>query len=242
MAFLWLSLLTGCQKEKSGSALDDTPGKHTDQPLTIAFSPTTLPISQVDSVVVDLISPNGAAYHHLTLQKMGDRFASTSRVPEMGYEAYVIIYLRQENNKAYALLYHQLYGGGEEFIHKAAPKALADEQGWRLMGRVFSREEEFFALVGVAPSNPLVYLSMNPQKRNYIFIDKSYIYKGQPVSGGQFEYTAPATLAHPVAIKNAFAATASNMDGKAWSVFSSMTMAMNEQTGQENLFYFEHAQ
>lgn len=239
---LLLGLLTGCQKEKSGSTLDDRPGSHSGQTIAIAFSPTSIHISQVDSVVVDLISPNGAGYHHLTLQKMGDRFATTSTVPEMGYEAFVIVYLRPEDQNAYALMYRQLYGGGKEFIHKAAPKTVGDEEGWQLMGRIFDRENEFYTLVGVAPNNPLLYLYTNPQKRNYIYIDKSYVNNGQHVSSGTFEYTAEPTLSHPVAINDAFASTAASMQGKAWNGLSSMTLAMNEQTKEESLLYFEHIQ
>ena len=241
-AFLVFLLLTGCQKEKSGSTLEDRLGDNSGQTIAIAFSPTTINISQVDSIVVDLISPSTADYHHLTLQKMGDRFATTSTVPEMGYEAFVIIYLRPENNNSYALIYRQLYGGGKEFIHKAAPKTLADEDGWQLMGRIFDRENEFYTLVGVSPNNPLLYLFTNPQKRNYIYIDKSYENNGEHVSGGSFEYVAETTLSRPVAIDDAFASTAASMEGRVWNGLSSMILIKNEQTGQENTFYFEHIQ
>jgi hypothetical protein len=241
-ALLLAGLLTGCQKERSDSTLDDAPGANSGQTIAVSFSPNTIPISEIDSVVVDLISPNTADYHHFTLQKMGDRFATTSTVPEMGYEAFVIVYLRPENNTSYALLYRQLYGGGKEFIHKAAPKAVTDEEGWQLMGRVFDRENEFYTLVGVAPNNPLLYLYTNPQKRNYIYIDKSYVNNGQHVSGGSVEYVAETTLSRPVAIDDAFASTAAAMEGQAWNGLTSMTLAKNEQTGQENILYFEHIQ
>jgi len=241
-ALLVANLLTGCQKEKSDSALDGSRGANSGQTIAIAFSPTTINISQVDSVVVDLISPSTADYHHITLQKMGDRFATTSTVPEMGYEAFVIVYLRPENNNGYALLYRQLYGGGKEFIHKAAPKTRADEEGWQLMGRTFDRENEFYTLVGLAPNNPLLYLYTNPQNRNYIYIDKSYVNNGQHISSGAYEYIAETALSRPVAIDNAFASTAASMEGKTWTALSSMTLASNEQTGQESIFYFEHIQ
>jgi len=237
-----MNVLAGCQKEKSDATLDGDPGSNTGQTITIFFSPTTIDISLVDSVVVDLISPGTADYHHLKLQKIADRFTTPSTVPEMGYEAFVIVYLRPQNNKATALLYRQLYGGGKESIQKVAPRTLADKEGWQLMGRVFDRENEFYTLVGIAPNNPLVYLYTNPQKRNYIYIDKTYVNNGQHISGGSFEYIAETTLSRPVAIDNAFASTAASMEGKAWTALNSMTLAMNEQTGQENILYFEHIQ
>ena len=238
--FLLMSFLTGCQKERSGSALDSRSGNGPSQTFVVSFLPTTINIAQVDSVVVDLISPNAADYRHLTLQKMGDRFATTSTVPEMGYEAFVIIYLRSETNNTYAFLSRQVYGGGKEYIHKAAPKAWADEEGWQLMGHFHNQENEFTALVGIAPANPLLYLYTNPEKRNYIYIDKSYTNNGQHVGSGAYEFTSDSPLPHPIVITNAFASTAATMEGKTWTSLSSLSLIKNVQTGQENIAYFEY--
>lgn len=238
--FAIVSMLTGCQKELSDFTPSDALTTNTPHTIAVSFSSGTINIASVDSVVVDLISGSAADYRHLTLEKMGNRFATVSTVPEMGYEAYVIIYLRPENNNNYALLFHQLYGGGNEAIHKTAPKTMADEAGWQLMARAFNRENEFFALVGISPSNALLYLFTNAQKRDYIYIDKSFLNIDQHVSSGTYEYHATTPLSHPLAIKDAFLSTASQMQGKTWTSFSSMSLAMNNQTGQENMFYLEY--
>ncbi|HYH15943.1 MAG TPA: hypothetical protein VD794_12010 [Flavisolibacter sp.] len=238
--FCIASLFIGCQKETSETFDNNQPGTSAEHQIAVAFTAGTININHVDSVVIDLIGATPADYKHLTLKKMSDRFVTDSIVPEAGYNAYVIIYLRPEDNNAYAFLSHQLYGGGNESIQKTAPKALTDDFNWKLMGRVFDRANEFFALIGIAPTNPLVYLYTNAQKRNYIYVDKSYMDNGQAVSSDTYEYHVTAPLLHPVAIKNAFSAAASSMEGKAWTTFSSMAMAMNDQTGQENIFYFQH--
>jgi hypothetical protein len=233
------SLLAGCQKERSDATPDNATTTNTPHTIAVSFSPNTINITTVDSVVVDLISGNEADYRHITLEKMGTRYVSTGTVPEMGYEAYIIIYLHSENSNNYALLYHQVYGGGKESLNKAAPKALTDEAGWQLMGRAFNRENEFFALVGVSPANPMLYLFTNTEKRDYIYVDRSYMNNDQHVASGTYEYHATTPLTQPTAIKDAFLPMASQMQNKVWTTFSSMTLAMNNQTGQENMFYLE---
>lgn len=233
-------ILTGCQKELSYVSPDNTTTKNSPHTFAISFPPGTISIASVDSVVVDLINSNAANYRHLTLEKMGTRFVSVSKVPEMGYDAYIIIYLHPENTNSSALLYHQVYGGGNEAISKAAPKTLTDEAGWQLMGRTFSRENEFFALVGVSPTNPLLYLFTNVQKRDYIYVDKSYLNSDQSISNGSYEYRATTPLSHPIAIKDAFQTMATQMQGKTWTTFSSMAFVRNTETAQENSYYFEY--
>lgn len=238
--FFITSILLGCSKETSDTVLGDDADSNTEHSMTVAFSPGSISMETVDSVVVDLIGGSPADYHHFTLKKAGNNYFTDETVPEAGYNAYVIIYLRPENNNARAFLYHQVYGGGSEPILKAAPKALSDDYDWKLMGHVFDRSNEFFALVGIAPSNPMLYLFTNVQKRNYIYIDKSYLNNDQPISSGTYEYHVTAPLSHPLAVPDAFASTVANMEGKSWTIFSSMVMSKNEQTGQENIFYFQH--